>query len=85
MLRPYFPPPGGVPREDLIRRLIFRGVKVEGPAIIKLMSTDMGVLVQPLTDPVPEEIVRSIARTFVLPVELLYVDHIDDEGDRKEF
>ena len=78
MRRPYYPPPGGVRREDLIRRLIFRGVNVQGPAILKVMWNDMDTIVQPLTDPVPEEIVISIARRFVLPVEVLYVDHLDE-------
>jgi hypothetical protein len=55
-----------------------RGVRVEGPALIKLLSNDMAVLVQPMTDPVPEEVVVAIARTFMLPVECLYVDVLDE-------
>jgi hypothetical protein len=79
MKRPYTPPPDGVRRDDLIRRLIFRGVNVEGPAIIKLISNEMNVIVQPLTDPVAPEVVRSIARAFLLSLEHLYEDRLEGE------
>lgn len=76
MFRPFVPPAGGVGRDDLIRRLIFLDVKVEGPAVLKLLSTDLELVVQPLTDPVPHEVLRSIHDRFFpgQSIRILYQD-----------
>jgi hypothetical protein len=74
MYDPFMPPPGGVRRDVLIRRLIFRGVRVEGPAVMKLMSNDDEAVVQHLTDPVPHEVVRAISDRFLVRLKHLYTD-----------
>jgi hypothetical protein len=77
---PYFPPPGGVRRRELLRRLVINRVSVEGPHVFVLLSNDIDSFFQPLPDdPVPEEVVKTIARRLCLPVEALYVDHLDED------
>lgn len=51
---------------------------MQGPPVICCLSSDLDtVVVNFREDPVPEDIVTWVARTFMLPVEALYKDLLE--------
>jgi hypothetical protein len=72
---------GSLPRAVLVKRLVSRGVTVQGPEQYRILSTAENILAQPLKDPVPRDVVRTIARAFNLPIEALYFDTIEGDED----
>lgn len=63
-----------MPRDLVIKRLVLNGVNVEGPVVLKVLSTEYNAIVQPLTDPVPRKVLHTIARAFGLSLQALYED-----------